>query len=125
MNSSINTNRAIPRTDVGSAGLAGAVAFLLMVVFDREVYDFVAAGAAFGAVLVFLGGYVPARHKNSYMAAAAFAATLLAVLLGTVLGYPADNTVVSTALAGFLVALVGWLAPPNAQSEVMAANAEG
>ena len=113
-------NNPYPRTDVGGGTLVGVVSAVVMMVLSRGTYDFAAVAALVGAVLVGVAGYLPARHKNFVMSVAAVAATLIAAVLGKLIyGVEWDNATVSVALSSFLVAAVGYLAPPNAQTEAV------
>lgn len=116
-----NTNPHIPRTDVGSSTLIALFAAFLLQLLDGRGYDFDLWAGVIGAALVFVGGYVPVEHKNSYMSLVAVATTALAMLAGFLFyDQPLDNTVLSYAIAAFLVAGLGYALPPNAQSEVIA-----
>ncbi len=103
-----------PRTDVGAGGIAGVLASVIMMVLQNDgVYNFQSIYALIFAVVVAAAGYLVGKHKSFVMFVAAPVATLVAAGVGKILyGAEWDNAVVSVALSTFLVALVGYLAPP-------------
>jgi hypothetical protein len=102
-----------PRSDVGSGGLAGALAWIFMLILDRSLFDFNLLVGALTVVFVFAGGYIPTAYKSLWTATLAFVAIIVSSGVGYFLGYPLDEFLVSSALAGLTVALVTYFGRPN------------
>lgn len=105
--------RALPRKDVGSAAIMPVLAAVIMMVLKHDnVYDFQAVYGLILGLAVAGAGYFSPRNKSFVMLVAAPVATLFAAALGKILyGVEWDNAAVSVALAAFLAALFGYLAP--------------
>lgn len=114
-------NTAVPRTDVGAAGISAVLASVIQMVLQNDgVYHFDAVYALVFGLAVAGAGYLVGKNKSFVMLIAAPVATLIAAALGKILyGLEWDNAAVSVALSAFLVALVGYLAPARHPDSVV------
>lgn len=103
----------LPRSDVASGGLGGALSVLLMLSLGSEEFDYEAVSAAIAVVLTFLGGYIPSNYKPFWAAVAAPLAALIATFLSVfIFDAPVGQTIVSTAVSSIVVALFTYIVPP-------------
>lgn len=116
---------AMPRRDVGAAGLAGVLSVVLLSIMSKGTFDFYAWEALVGALVVFAAGYLPAQYKSVAMALAAAAATLVAFLVGWIFFdiKSIDNVTLSMAVSAFVTALVGYALPAVHPDAVVVAPA--
>ena len=91
----------VPRSDVGTAGLSGVLATVIMMVLNNDgIYNFDAVYALIFGLAVAAAGYMVPRNKSFVMLVAAPVATLVAAALGRVLyNVEWDNAAVSAALS--------------------------
>ena len=110
-------SRNLPRSDVGTGGLGGALSVLLMLAFGGEKFDLEAISAAIAVVLTFAGGYFPRDYKPVWAAVTVPVATLVATFIGAALfDAPAGQAAVTTAISSIVVALFTYAVPPYSAS---------
>ena len=104
----------LPRSDVGSGSLNGALTVLIMLVLQNDgVFSFETTQAAIAVVLTFLGGYIPKTYKQFWTAVVAALASLLTSAVGYFLfAQPFDKALISSLLATVAVAIVTYAVPP-------------
>jgi hypothetical protein len=107
----------LPRSDVGTGGLGGALSVLLMLAFGGEEFDYEAVSAAIAVVLTFLGGYVPNDYKPFWTAVTVPVATVVATVIGAIFfDVPAVQAAVTAAISSIVVALFTYAVPPYSAS---------
>jgi uncharacterized membrane protein YccC len=106
---------ALPRTDVMGGALGGALLVVFGVLLNGSGFDYNAVVAAFTVMILFGAGYASEKYKPFVTAVAAFAAVVLASLVGLAFGLPLDKLALSSALAGIAQALIVYLAPPHGE----------
>jgi hypothetical protein len=102
----------LPRADVGGSSLIGAVAVLLGLLQHDTLFEFDAVSGAVAVIVAAAASYLPAKHKNFLAGVATLIGAVVAFLVGkAVFGVEGDVAAFSYAVAGLLVAGVGYLAP--------------
>lgn len=103
----------VPRSDVGSGGIAGALTVILMLVMQGEVYDFEKLVAALAALITFGVPYLAPRYKSLAALITAPVAVLVSAMVGFVFFDAGLNkALVSGAISALVVALVVYFGRP-------------